>query len=227
MDGRSFMRGKENNREQRRREVNRSALLVMPVLLAGLLCGCAKDDVIPIALSKDFMPVSGLRMVISDFADARADRRRLGTRQSFFGSEDLFQIKDETPGQAVAKALTKHLTRNGWPVEYVLAPARNQAGDVAISGTIVELSLDSTRGLFTTDIVAKSKLAIQAVNKDGSTLTYTVNGDGRYNVWWFEEQDAQELMRDVLEHGFDKFVGVTAFDAAGLRFRQPGERPPR
>jgi hypothetical protein len=205
--------------------VRRSApILIMSVVLSGLLCSCAKDEVIPIALSKDFMPVSGLRMVVSDFEDVRSDRRRLGIKQSFFGSEDLFQVKDEAPGEAVAKALTKHLTRNGWPVEYVFGSAGNAAGDVVISGTIVELSLDSTRGLFTTEIVAKSKLGIQAVNKNGHAITYTVSGDGRYNVFWFDEADAQELMRDVLESSFDKFVRATTVDATGLRFRQPGDR---
>lgn len=194
------------------------------VLLAVLTAGCAKDSVIPIALSKEFMPVSGIRMVVSDFADVRSDQRRLGMKQSFFGSEDLFQVKDETPGQAVAKALTKHLTRSGWPVEYVFATADHHPGEVAISGTIVELSLDSTRGLFTTDIVAKTKLAIEATNKNGTAVTYTVNGDGRYNVWWFEEQDAQELMRDVLEHCFEKFVGATTVSPEGLRFRRPEDR---
>jgi hypothetical protein len=199
-------------------------LLAGAVLFNMMAVGCAKDAVIPIALSKDFMPVSGIRMVVSDFTDVRSDQRRLGMKRSLFGSEDVFQLKDETPGQAVAKALTKHLTRQGWPVEYVFASAANQSGDVAISGTIVELSLDSTRGLLTTDIVAKTKLAIEAANKDGTALTYTVNGDGRYNVWWFNEQDAQELMRDVLEQCFEKFVGVTTVRPEGLRFRRPEER---
>lgn len=199
-------------------------ILGCAVLLSGLVVGCAKDTVIPIALSKDFMPVSGIRMVVSDFTDVRSDQRRLGMRHSLFGAEDLFQLKDETPGQAVAKALTKHLTRHGWPVEYVFASATEQSGDVAISGTIVELSLDSERGLFSTDIVAKTKLAIQAANKDGTALTYTVNGDGHYTVWWFNEQDAQELMRDVLESCFEKFVGVTTVGSEGLRFRRPEDR---
>lgn len=205
--------------------MNRSAIILC-VMLGSLVSGCSKDAVIPIALSKEFMPVSGLRMVVSDFTDVRSDQRRLGIKHSLFGSEDLFQVKEGTPGQAVAKALTKHLTRNGWPVEYVFSSAARQAGDVAISGTIVELSLDSTRGLFTTDIVAKSKLAIQAVNRDGRTLTYTVNGDGQYHVFWFEEEDAQELMRDVLENCFDKFVSVTTVDPDGLRFRRPDDRKP-
>ncbi len=202
----------------------RVILLGCAMLVGGLGAGCAKDTVIPIALSKDFMPVSGIRMVVSDFADARSDQRRLGVRHALFGSEDLFQLKDETPGQAVAKALTKHLTRNGWPVEYVFASAGHHSGDVAISGTIVELSLDSTRGLFTTEIVAKTKLAIDATNKDGTALRYTVNGDGQYTVWWFTEQDAQELMREVLENCFEKFVGVTKVGPDGLRFRRPEER---
>ncbi len=193
-------------------------------LVGVLLCGCAQDQVIPIALSKGAMPVSGLRMVVTDFEDMRSDRRRLGIKRSWFGSEDLFQVKDETPGKAVANALTKHLTRSGWPVEYVLSPSEKPAGDVTITGTIVELSLDSTRGLFSTDIVAKSKLAIQAVNrKDGSGLTYTVSGNGNYSVLWFDEQDAQELLRDVLEDSFNKFVAATKVDSTGLRFRRPEE----
>lgn len=203
----------------------KQAGLVIYFILGLLLSGCMKDDVIPIAFSKASMPVSGIRMLVTDFADLRSDRRRLGIKHSFFGSEDMFQIKDETPEQAVAKALTQHLMRNGWPVEYIFSSADSPIGDVVISGTIVELSLDSVRGLFLTEIVARSKIAIEARNhRDGSAITYTVSGRGTYNVFWFEEQDAQDLMREVLESSFDKFVGATTVSAEGLRFRRPEEK---
>ena len=45
-----------------------------------------KEDIIPVALSRGSMPVSGLRMLVSDFADLRSDRRRLRSTQSFFGT---------------------------------------------------------------------------------------------------------------------------------------------
>jgi len=200
--------------------------LVPYCLIALLVAGCMKDDVIPIAFSKTAMPVSGVRMLVADFTDLRSDRRRLGVKHSFLGSEDLFQVKDETPEQAVAKALTQHLMRNGWPVEYVFSSTDQPMGDVVISGTIVELSLDSVRGMFLTEIVARSKLAIEARNRmDGSAITYTVSGRGTYNVFWFEEQDAQDLMREVLESSFDKFVAATKVSTEGLRFRRPEEKP--
>lgn len=206
--------------------MERPSFARMPVivgLVVGLFFGCTKEEVIPIALSKEAMPLSGIRMVVSDFADMRADRRRLGIKHSFFGSEDMFQVNDP-PGQAVAKALTQHLTRTGWPVEYVVGSAALPSGDVLITGTIVELSLDSVRGWFVTEIVAKSRLAIHARNRaNDSVITYTVNGSGTYQVFWFEEQDAQELIKDVLESSFDKFVRATKIDGHGLRFRQPGE----
>jgi len=204
--------------------VKRSTTIPTYAIIGLLLCSCATEEIIPVALSKESMPVSGLRILVSDFVDLRPDRRRLGLKHAFFGSEDLFQVKEGTPGQDVAKALTQHLTRNGWPVEYVFSSGSDSSGDVVISGSIVELSLDSWRGLISTAIVAKSKLAIQARNKsDGSAITYTVTGSGTYNVFWFEDKDAEDLMREVLESSFNKFVAVTKLDPDGLHFRQPGD----
>lgn len=197
------------------------------VVMCGILglvfaSACAKDDVIPVAFSGgilDSQPVaSSLKVLVSDFEDERTDARRLGLRRAVLGSDETYQVRNGGPGDATAKALAEYLFRKGWFTQYV-GPGADQNGDVVISGKILELSLDSSRGLGT-DIVAKSKLAIQARNQtDGSAITYTVSQSGTYSVLWFEEKDAEEIMRDVLDKSFEKFVERIKVDDGGLRFR--------
>lgn len=197
------------------------------VVMCGILglmfaSACAKDDVIPVSFSGgilDSQPVaSSLKVLVSDFEDERTDARRLGLRRAVLGSDEIYQVRNGGPGDATAKALAEYLFRKGWFTQYV-GPGADQNGDVVISGKILELSLDSSRGLGT-DIVAKSKLAIQARNQtDGSAITYTVSQSGTYSVLWFEEKDAEEIMRDVLDKSFEKFVERIKVDDGGLHFR--------
>ncbi len=197
-------------------------ILFCTVLALISFPACAKDDVIPVAFSEgllDSQPVaSGLKVLVSDFLDDRTDARRLGLRRAVVGSDEVYQVRNGGPGDATAKALVEYLFRKGWFTQYV-GPGAEENGDVIISGRILELSLDSTRGLGT-DIVAKSKLAIQARNHaDGSAITYTVSQSGTYSVLWFEEKDAEEIMRDVLDKSFQKFVERIKVDGGGLHFR--------
>ena len=77
-------------------DIVKAAACVSYVVIALLLAGCAKDEIISVALSRESMPVSGLRILVTDFSDLRSDRRRLGLKHSLFGSEDLFQVRDGT-----------------------------------------------------------------------------------------------------------------------------------
>lgn len=200
-------------------------------VLVGLAClaGCAgRGEVIPVGLyakpsqaASKTQPVSETRVTITDFEDGRADRSRLGTRHSVWGADHAFQVKNGDPGEATARALTDYLSRKGWRVTYTgMGADRDPETDVVISGKILDLSVDSTSGLGFTDVVAKSKLVIQAKNKsDGSAITDTVSQAGTYSVFWFEPEDGEDIMSDVLEKSFEKFADHTKFDGNAVRFR--------
>ncbi len=197
--------------------------------LLGLAClaGCAsRSEVIPVSLGvkpsqsvTKTQSVSDVRVVVINFEDGRADRSRLGTRHSVWGADHAFQVKNGNPGQVTAQALADYLTRKGWRVTYAGNGADQEAA-VVVSGKILDLSVNSTSGLGFTDVVAKTKLVIQAKNKmDGSAITDTVNQAGTYSVFWFEAEDGEDILSDVLEKSFEKFADHTKFDGNAIRFR--------
>jgi hypothetical protein len=38
-------------------------------------------------------------------------------------------------------------------------------------------------------------------------------------VFWYAQEDGEELVSEVLERNFEKFMSSTKFDGAALRFR--------
>ena len=77
-----------------------------------------------------------------------------------------------------------------------------------LSGKILDLGVEAKKGFLLTDIEAKSKLVIQAKNRqDDSSLTRTDAHSGSHdNVLWFEPQDGEQILSEVLEKNFERFV---------------------
>ncbi|MEC4890181.1 MAG: hypothetical protein RI101_09005 [Nitrospira sp.] len=192
------------------------------------LNGCAsKGDAVPInvgikppATPVGSVPASGGKVAVTPFQDDRSDRTKLGNRHSFWGTDEPYSVKNGTVGEATAKALAEYLTRKGWRAYYAASPGEVSGADVVISGKIQDLSADAHGALGSTDIAAKNKVTIHAVNQaDRSSLTSTTSHTGTYTVFWYGPEDGEEILSEVLERNFEKFVGQTKFDGAGLRFR--------
>ena len=81
--------------------------------------------------------------------------------------------------------------------------------------------IEAKKGFLMTDIEAKSKLIIQATNRqDHSSLTRTDAHSGSHdNVFWFEPQDGEQILSEVLERNFERFVMNTKFEDRMIRFR--------
>ena len=118
------------------------------------------------------------------------------------------------------KAFADYLTRKGWRAQYAASASQAGGADVVISGKILELSADAHGVVGSTDITAKNKLTVQAANQaDGSSITSTNSHTGNYTVFWYAPEDGEELVSEVLERNFEKFMSSTKFDGAALRFR--------
>jgi hypothetical protein len=189
-------------------------------------CGGHKDPV-PIALALKPAPAaaetgaaSPVQLVVTPFGDDRSDRTKLGIHQSMWGSTEPLTLKNGTVGEVTAKAFADYLLRKGWRVHYAPTPAEQQAGDVVISGKVLEASVDAHGTMGSTDIAAKHKLVVHANNRtDGSSITNTVSHTGTYTVFWYKPEDAEELLSEVMERNFDKFLGQVRFDGSALRFK--------
>ena len=200
-----------------------------------LLLGCSgKGDIIPMNLTpkagKDaaasvqaVKPMPGPRVAVIPFEDARADRAKVGSRTSMWGGETDFNVSSGSAGEETAQALADYLKRKGWQVQYAkVAPAGAENGpDVVLSGKILELAVDAKRGFLLTDIEARTKLVIQAKNReDESAIVRTDAHSGNHdNVFWFEPQDGEDILSEVLEKNFERFVVNTRFEDRSLRFR--------
>jgi hypothetical protein len=198
-----------------------------------LLTGCAGGgNAIPVNLSPKTKEgasgitagknVTGPRVSVIPFEDVRSDQTKIGSRKSLWGGESNFNVSSGSAGEETAQALTDYLKRKGWQAQYVKSvPSSNGDGpDIVLSGKILDLSVDAKGGFGSTDVNARSKLAIQAKNKaDDSSITDTVAHSGTYNVFWFSPQDGEDILSEVLEKNFERFVLNTKFEDGSLRFR--------
>jgi hypothetical protein len=200
-----------------------------------LLLGCSgKGDVIPMNLNPKPLTESntaspavklmpGPRVTVTPFDDQRADRNSVGRRSSMWGGESHFGISNGTAGEATAQAFADYLKSRGWQAQYARSePAESENGpDIVLTGKILDLVVHAKKGFFLTDIEAKSKLIIQATNRqDSSSLTRTDAHSGSHdNVLWFEPEDGEQILAEVLEKNFERFVSNTKVEGRAIRFR--------
>lgn len=198
-----------------------------------LLLGCSgKGDIIPMNLTpkgpmagvvQAGKPMAGPRVTVIPFEDARADHAKVGSRSSMWGGETDFNVSSGSAGEETAQAFADYLKRKGWQVQYakVASTAHESGPDILLSGKILELAVEAKRGFLLTDIDARSKLVIQASNReDGSSIVRTDAHSGSHdNVFWFEPQDGEEILAEVLEKNFERFVVNIKFEDRAIRFR--------
>jgi len=197
--------------------------LVVVALLA--VVGCAgQGETIPVAIPGKFSgaaatSVSGPRIAVLPFQDKRADQRYLGQRAHLWGGQSHFDLPKGTVSDAGAQAFVEYLNRQGWRAALVKAPGAD-AADVTIQGTITDLSIDAKSGVFHTDLSAKSHFTFQIMNQsDDSTVRERVSGSATDQVFWFDPDDAEVLLTDLLESNFRKFVNDVRIDGRAVRLR--------
>jgi hypothetical protein len=194
-----------------------------------VMAGCAVDGqrvaiTIPTADSpsegtKVMQDGKGLRVVVSPFDDARSDQKHLGSRAHFWGSTSYFDVPKGTVGEAIAKSFVQELKRRGWQAS-LAGEAGSAQTDATISGTIQELSVNAVSKFGHTEIAAKNNMMVRVSNhSDDSTVQERVLGSGSDDVFWFDSEDAQQLVNDVIEKNIAKFVADTKVEDRAIRLR--------
>lgn len=203
--------------------------VIVTIMVLGVLAmgsGCAgPGEAVPLTLAlkpsaeKATASSSGT-VLVTPFGDDRSDRTKLGVRQSLWGTTEPLTVKNGTVGEVTAKSLAEYLARKGWRVQYVPAGSSLTGGDTVISGKVLEASVDVHGAIGSTDLAVKHKIVVQAKNQgDGSSITDTISHSGTASVFWFGPEDAEELLGEVMEKNFEKFVSQTRFDGPVLRFK--------
>ena len=91
---------------------------------------------------------------------------------------------------------------------------------MTITGKLIDIGVDAKSGIGQTTLDAKSRLVVQVKNHaDGSQVRETLNSTGTNQVFWFDPEDAQELLDELYNKNFQKFVTDTKPDGKTLKLR--------
>jgi hypothetical protein len=203
--------------------------LMMCGLFAAVMVSCAgKGEVVVVdipAKQPAVMtpgPISdGLRVAVEPFEDSRPKKSRLGVRSHLWGGESYFDVPSGSSSEAATQALVQFLNSKGWNAHVVRAGLGSQATDLTISGYVLALSVDAKSRVGSTKLMTGSKIGIRALNHaDGSVIRMTLHGSGSDSVWWFEPDDAQQLVNDVLNESFDQLLHSTKVEGKVVRLRE-------
>ena len=201
-------------------------LLGIGLLGIILAAGCAGkgeriDLKVPIASRADekVAAMSSATVEIQPFEDNRTDRSHLGTRLHLWGRESHFSLPSGTLGEATAQAFTDFLKGKGWNA--TVAKSNGAVGaDMTITGKLVDVGVDAKSGIGQTTLNAKSQMVVQVKNHaDGSQVRETLTSTGNNQVFWFDPEDAQELLNELYNKNFEKFVTDTKLDGKILKLR--------
>ncbi|MGQ0666336.1 MAG: hypothetical protein ACT4O4_04815 [Nitrospiraceae bacterium] len=207
-------------------------LAVRSALVLGLgLCivsGCAGKGELryldlrtkqPSTQASEMEPV---KLVIEPFEDRRVEKGRIGSRSHLWGGVTYFDVAGERPADVLVQTLANRLKVRGWRdrpwnVRVGSAGAATDA-DIVISGQVQEFSANAKSRLFSTVIDTDTRFTVRARNLgDKSTTTRSIEGAQNRTVFWFEEEDVQELLTATLKDGIDRLIADTVIEQKGLK----------
>lgn len=156
-----------------------------------------------------------LSAVVKPFEDARSETGQVGVHTHRGGSESSIYFLDGEPSEVVTRLMTDYLNHSGWRAR-ALQPhemdgvVSGDGTDVIMGGKVLVLTVDIKRSYGFTDIKVLTKTLVEARNTaDGSVLRMTVNSAGNQTVFWFETEDAQQLVSETLSESFGQFLADT------------------
>ena len=205
----------------------RRTLLVCWVSLITL-AGCAgSGEIIPLQIhpivtgSEEVAKQrAAIRVAVGSLEDGRSYKTGLGVRTHLWGGVSYFDVPGGNPTDVVAQALADYLTARGW--QMTKRGAGDTGADVILTGKILDFSVHAKSRVGFTEVTTKTKVALQAQNvADGSTIRMTLNGSGGDDVFWFDPEDVQALVNDVLTDSFGKLVQDTTVENKQLRLKSP------
>lgn len=191
------------------------------------LAGCAgTGEVIPLQVhplgngsGPASKPAATVRVAVGPIEDGRPHKTGLGVRTHLWGGVSYFDVPGGNPGEVVGKALSDYLTAKGWQVT---KGGSGDAADVVLTGKILDLGVHAKSRVGYTEITANTKLAVQAKNAaDGSMVRMTLNGSGADDEFWFDTEDVEALVNDVLTDSFGKLIQDTTIENRMLRLKNP------
>jgi len=101
----------------------------------------------------------------------------------------------------------------------IFAP-NGTGADITITGKLLDVAVDAKSSIAQTALTGRNKMVIQVDNAaDGSKVRETVTGIGNNTVFWFDPEDAEELLNDLYDRNFERFLADTKLDGKVLKLR--------
>ncbi len=195
------------------------------------LAGCADTGEVVTLKIRTTLPATeataktsdGLRVIVAAFEDARPGMKRLGFYNHRWESQThYFDVPGGKPAEVVASVIAEYLKQKGWRAEVAKAGDASSGGsaDVTLTGKLLDMTVNAKSRVFWTNITASTKMAIQAKNTaDDSVIRMTLNGEGSRSVFWFELEDAQSLINEILTDNLEKLLTNTKVENNILRLK--------
>ena len=191
-----------------------------------LTAGCAGKGErialkVPMACGADEKAVAknAATVSIQPFEDNRTDRSLLGSRRHLWGGESHFSLPSGTLGDATAQAFADYLNSKGWNATVAKGTGATGA-DMTMTGKLVDVGVEAKSGVGQTTLNAKNRIVVQVKNHaDGSQVLETLTSTGTNQVFWFDPEDAQELLNELYSKNFEKFVTDTKLDGKILKLK--------
>jgi len=202
-----------------------AAIGFIGIILLATGCGGKGERIdlkVPIAygVNQKVGAMNSATVAVLPFEDNRTNRSHLGTRYHLWGGESHFDLSSGTLGETTAQAFADYLKERGWNAS--VAKGNGATGvDVTITGQLVDIAVDAKSGVGQTDLNGKNRLIIFAKNHaDGSQVRETLTSTGTSQVFWFDPEDAQDLLNELYNKNFEKFMADTTLDGKLLKVRR-------
>jgi hypothetical protein len=197
------------------------------VFCLAFLGGCAgAGEVLPLDLHA--LPRAGqtttdqqpLTVLVVPFEDRRSDKGWVGTRTHLWGGTTHFDLLRGQSGEVLGKVFAEYLRQHGWRAFVGTEAPSDQKPDVMLRGQVHDLVAHAKSRFGSTKITARAKLALQVLNMaDGSAPRLALNGARTESVIWFEPQDVEALINEVLRESFEKLLADTKVEGRTLQVR--------
>lgn len=155
----------------------------------------------------------GEAVLVEAFEDLRPEKQRLGTRTHIWGGVTHFDVPGSRAGSVVARLVGEYLAKTGRQVTINVVGTGEQAAqakgvpDVTVTGQVHEFSTHAKSRFFSTVITAKFQVIVLAKNSaDSSSVKLSLEGERSRTVFWFNEEDVQALINDMLADSLKKLM---------------------
>jgi uncharacterized lipoprotein YajG len=179
-------------------------------------------DTIPKTAPAQMTAPESVKIVIEPFEDRRVEKNRVGMRSHLWGGVTYFNVAGEKVGEVYAQALADRLKTRGWQDRawaVRVAPAGSATdADIVISGQIVDFTANAKSRVFSTALATSSKLTISARNNsDRSTTNRTIEGAQTDTVFWYSDEDVQNLVTATVKDTINRYLEDTTISQRALR----------